>query len=120
MTPDGGQHGIGPFLVCHELSVHFEHRSALSDIEVAFTRGETVSVLGPNGAGKSTLLRVLAGLLPPTHGRVTLNGVPIAGPNPAVTYVPQRNSVDWTFPLSVLDVVLMAQLASWMTVHDDE
>ena len=95
-------------LVCHDLSVHFEHRSALSEVDLAFRRGETVSLLGPNGAGKSTLLRVLAGLLPPTHGRVTLRGTTIAEPNPAVTYVPQRNSVDWTFPLSVLDVVLMA------------
>jgi manganese/zinc/iron transport system ATP- binding protein len=95
-------------LVCHNLSVHFEQRSALSEIDVVVNRGETVSLLGPNGAGKSTLLRVLAGLLPPTHGRVTLLGSEITGPNLAVTYVPQRNSVDWTFPLSVLDVVMMA------------
>jgi manganese/zinc/iron transport system ATP- binding protein len=104
---DRSSRGRG-LLVCHDLSVHFEHRSALSEIDVAVNRGETVSLLGPNGAGKSTLLRVLAGLLPPTHGRVTLHGSAISGPNPAVTYVPQRNSVDWTFPISVLDVVLMA------------
>jgi ABC-type Mn2+/Zn2+ transport system ATPase subunit len=95
-------------LLCDQLSVHFENRSALSGVEIAFERGETISLLGPNGAGKSTLLRVIAGLLPPTHGTVTLNGTPIDGPNPAVIYVPQRNSVDWTFPVSVLDVVLMA------------
>lgn len=95
-------------LVCNELSVHFENRSALSGVEVAFHPGETISLLGPNGAGKSTLLRVIAGLLPPTHGTVALDGNPIAGPNPAVIYVPQRNSVDWTFPVSVLEVVLMA------------
>jgi manganese/zinc/iron transport system ATP- binding protein len=95
-------------LVCDELSVHFDNRSALSGVEVAFHQGETVSLLGPNGAGKSTLLRVLAGLLPPTHGTVTLDGSPIDGPNPAVIYVPQRTSVDWSFPVSVLDVVLMA------------
>ena len=98
----------GNLLVCDELSVHFEHRSALSDITVSFGRGETVSLVGPNGAGKSTLLRVLAGLLPATHGRVSYDGAPIDGPNPAVIYVPQRTSVDWTFPVSVLDVVLMA------------
>jgi manganese/zinc/iron transport system ATP- binding protein len=95
-------------LVCDELSVHFEHRSALSDITVTFGSGETVSLVGPNGAGKSTLLRVLAGLLPPTHGRVSYDGAPVNGPHPAVIYVPQRTSVDWTFPVSVLDVVLMA------------
>jgi len=95
-------------LTCQNLSVHFEHRSALSEINASFGRGETVSLVGPNGAGKSTLLRILAGLLPPTHGRVSLAGAPIDGPNSAVIYVPQRNSVDWTFPVSVLDVVLMA------------
>jgi manganese/zinc/iron transport system ATP- binding protein len=100
---------IANLLVCDELSVHFEQRSALSGIEVAFHRGETVSLLGPNGAGKSTLLRVLAGLLPPTHGTVSLDGKPIEGANPVVIYVPQRTSVDWTFPVSVLDVVLMAK-----------
>ena len=99
---------MGQRLVCRDLSVHFENRSALSGIDLAFGSGETISLLGPNGAGKSTLLRVIAGLLPATHGVVTLNGAPIADPNPAVTYVPQRTSVDWTFPVSVLDVVLMA------------
>jgi ABC-type Mn2+/Zn2+ transport system ATPase subunit len=97
-----------PLLVCDEVSVHFENRSALSAIEVAIQRGESISLVGPNGAGKSTLLRVMAGLLPATHGRVTLDGRLIAGPHPSVVYVPQRTSVDWSFPVSVLDVVLMA------------
>lgn len=97
-----------PLLVCEELSVHFDSRSALTGLQIAFHRGESISLVGPNGAGKSTLLRVMAGLLPATHGRVTLNGALIDGPNPAVIYVPQRTSVDWTFPVSVLDVVLMA------------
>jgi manganese/zinc/iron transport system ATP- binding protein len=95
-------------LECRQLSVHFEQRSALSNVDVSFGRGETISLLGPNGAGKSTLLRVIAGLLPPTHGTVTFNGAPIDGPNRSVVYVPQRTSVDWTFPVSVIDVVLMA------------
>ncbi len=95
-------------LVCEDLSVHFDSRSALADVGVVFHLGETISLVGPNGAGKSTLLRVLAGLLPATHGHVSLNGVPVDGPNEAVIYVPQRTSVDWTFPVSVLDVVLMA------------
>jgi len=95
-------------LVCSDLSVHFGNRSALSALDAAFAAGETVSLVGPNGAGKSTLLRVLAGLLPATHGTVRLHDAPVTGPNRAVVYVPQRTSVDWTFPVSVLDVVLMA------------
>ncbi len=96
-------------LTVENLGVHFGDRSALEGVSVSFRAGESVSLLGPNGAGKSTLLKVIAGVLPPTHGRLALSGQPINGPNHAVVYVPQRSSVDWTFPVSVLDVVLMAR-----------
>ena len=91
------------------LSVHFEDRSALDDITLNFLAGETTSLVGPNGAGKSTLLKCLAGILPPTHGEVLLDGQPVRGPNPRVAYVPQRSDVDWKFPISVLDVALMGR-----------
>lgn len=96
-------------LTVDALAVHFGDRSALEGISVSFRASETVSLLGPNGAGKSTLLKVIAGLLPATHGEVKLDGRTIDGPNRAVVYVPQRSSVDWSFPVSVLDVVLMAR-----------
>jgi manganese/zinc/iron transport system ATP- binding protein len=89
------------------LSVHFGDRSALDCVDVSFAPGEATSVLGPNGSGKSTLLRCLAGMLPPDHGVVLLDGRPVAGPSPRVVYVPQRSAVDWSFPISVLDVALM-------------
>lgn len=95
-------------LVVDQLSIHFGDRSAIEEISAELVAGETVSLVGPNGAGKSTLLKALAGLLPASHGVVRLNGRPIRKPNPAVVYVPQRTAVDWTFPVSVLDVVLMA------------
>ena len=95
-------------LDCRDLSVHFDNRSALANITTSFSHGETISLVGPNGAGKSSLLRVLAGLLPATHGVVTFRETKIDGPNTSVVYVPQRTSVDWSFPVSVLDVVLMA------------
>lgn len=96
-------------LTVDALGVHFGDRSALEGISVSFKSSETASLLGPNGAGKSTLLKVLAGVLSPTHGAVELDGRPLRGPNPSVVYVPQRSSVDWTFPVSVLDTVLMAR-----------
>jgi manganese/zinc/iron transport system ATP- binding protein len=95
-------------LACEGLGVHFDRRSALENVDAVFTAGQITSLLGPNGAGKSTLLKVIAGLLSPSHGRVAFGGVTIAKPNPAIVYVPQRSSVDWTFPVNVLDVVLMA------------
>jgi len=97
-----------PRLAIDRLGVHFGNRSALEDVSAAFGGSETISLLGPNGAGKSTLLKVIAGVLPATHGMVRFNGQPLTGHTSAIVYVPQRSSVDWTFPVSVIDVVLMA------------
>jgi ABC-type Mn2+/Zn2+ transport system ATPase subunit len=96
-----------PRIRTEALSVHFGDRSALDTIDIVFAAGETTSILGPNGAGKSTLLKTIAGMLPPTHGRVLLDGEAVTGPCSRVIYVPQRSAVDWSFPISVLDVALM-------------
>ncbi|MCC6315953.1 MAG: metal ABC transporter ATP-binding protein, partial [Thermomicrobiales bacterium] len=85
----------------------FGDRPALDCVNLVFYPAETVSLLGPNGAGKSTLLKTLAGMRPPDHGEVLLAGKPVRGPSPRVVYVPQRTAVDWSFPISVLDVTLM-------------
>ena len=94
-------------LTIERLGVHFEERPALEDVSLTVSAGETIGLLGPNGAGKSTLLRCIAGMLPQTHGSITL-GTNSAGEQARPVYVPQRSSVDWTFPVSVLDVALMA------------
>lgn len=95
-------------LTVDRLGVHFEERPALEDVSLSFTAGESVGVLGPNGAGKSTLLRCISGMIPPTHGSVHV-GVGASGQPARSVYVPQRSGVDWTFPVSVLDVALMAR-----------
>ena len=94
-------------LEARDLGVHFGDRSALEQINLTLVGGEAVSVLGPNGAGKSTLLKTLSGMLPPTHGEVRRDGRSVRGGDPCIVYVPQRSSVDWSFPISVLDVTLM-------------
>lgn len=94
------------------LSVHFERRSAIEEISAAIGTGEIVGLVGPNGAGKSTILRVLAGILPPSHGVARFRGVPICRPDRSVVYVPQRAGVDWTFPVNVLDVTLMGRMTA--------
>lgn len=100
---------VAPRLRAEHLSVHFEDRSALEEINLAFYAGQMTSLVGPNGAGKSTLLRCLDGVLEPTHGRVLLDGQPLGKPTPRVAFVPQRSEVDWKFPISVLDVAIMGR-----------
>lgn len=92
-----------------DLAVHFGDRSALASIDLRFGQGEIVALVGPNGAGKSTLMRVIAGIQVPSHGSVYIDGKISTGPNRCIIYVPQRSSVDWTFPIDVLGVVLLAR-----------
>lgn len=89
------------------LSIHYDRRPALDDVTLAFVPRERIAIIGPNGAGKSTLLKAIAGMLPPSHGEIVLHDRPLTGTDPHITYVPQRAGADWTFPISVLDVVLL-------------
>ena len=89
------------------LTVAYHGEPVLWDVHLALPRGEAMAVVGPNGAGKSTLLQTALGLLPALAGRVQIAGEPLAKRRDRVAYVPQRNSVDWDFPTTVMDVVLM-------------
>ncbi len=80
----------------------------LRNVTFTVERGALVGILGPNGSGKSTLFRSLLGLLPPWEGRVLIEGKP-ARPNPDIAYIPQRETIDWDFPVTVLDVTLMGR-----------
>ena len=101
----------GPVVEFEHVSVRYEGAEpALDDVSFQLRRGERVAVVGPNGAGKSTLLKVVAGILQPTAGRVTVYGHGAEG-HVCVGYVPQRSQVDWKFPVTVSDVVLMGRVA---------
>jgi manganese/zinc/iron transport system ATP- binding protein len=97
----------GPAVEVEDLTVAYREKPALWDVDLAVPRGVLCAVVGPNGAGKSTLLKTVLGLVRPVAGAVRVFGEPFASVRRRVGYVPQRTSVDWDFPTTVLDVVLM-------------
>lgn len=84
---------------------------AVEDINLHLHRGQFAGLVGPSGAGKTTLLRLVLGLLKPTHGTVFVEGQDLRGkPSPSVAYVPQVETIDWNFPVTVDQVVLMGRI----------
>lgn len=82
-------------------------RDVLDEVSFEVARGEFVGIVGPNGSGKSTMLKVLAGLLPVQCGSVSIFGLPPRAAQRMIGYVPQSEAVNWSFPVTVLDTVLM-------------
>lgn len=100
---------IPPSLEIHDLSVAYDRRPVLWGIDVEVPAGKLVGIIGPNGAGKSTLIKACMGVVEPSGGWVKVFGEPLNRAHRRVGYVPQRESVDWDFPVSVMDVVLMGR-----------
>jgi len=98
-----------PPLDVHDMTVAYHRRPVLWDIDVTVPEGKLVAVVGPNGAGKSTLIKAILGIIPTASGRVEIYGQPYASQRSIVGYVPQRESVDWDFPVNALDVVMMGR-----------
>ena len=96
-----------PVLDIHDVTVAYHRKPVLWDVDLVLERPQLVAVVGPNGAGKSTLIKAVLGLVPMASGRVEIFGQPVGKVRRQIGYVPQRESVDWDFPVSVLDVVLM-------------
>lgn len=90
-----------------DLTVAYHHNPVLWDIDLSIPKGVISAIVGPNGAGKSTLLKAMLRLVPISSGTVTFFGKPLAQMRRSVAYVPQRSEVDWDFPTTVLDVVMM-------------
>ncbi|MGA9397348.1 MAG: metal ABC transporter ATP-binding protein [Anaerolineaceae bacterium] len=84
---------------------------ALSDLTLQIPHGSQVAIVGPNGAGKSTLFKVLVGLLPLRKGNIQIHCKPIGQHRDCIAYIPQREEVDWKFPVTVRDVVTMGRYA---------
>ena len=94
-------------IIVRDLTVAYRDKPVLWDIDLTVPRGILMAIVGPNGAGKTTLIKSILGLLKVAAGQVLLFGNPYKKERSRIAYVPQRGSVDWEFPTSVLDVVLM-------------
>ena len=92
-----------------DLTVAYRDKPVLWDIDLDVPAGVMMAIVGPNGAGKTTMIKVIMDVIRPVAGHVLIFGRPYAEQRKLVGYVPQRNSVDWDFPTTVFDVVLMGR-----------
>jgi manganese/zinc/iron transport system ATP- binding protein len=100
-----------PLLEFHDVTVAYGRRPVLWNVDLEIDSPCLFGIIGPNGAGKSTLLKAALGLVPLLGGTVRFSGRPLAEVRQSVGYVPQRETVDWDFPVTAIDVVLMGTYA---------
>src|SRR5688500_17767809 len=108
-TPPMPHDASAPALELERVSIRYDGTPALENVSLRVARGDQIAVVGPNGAGKSTLFNVITGIIKPQQGIVRIAG---SGPTGhiCVGYVPQRNRIDWRFPVNVSDVVMMGRV----------
>jgi manganese/zinc/iron transport system ATP- binding protein len=109
----------------HNLTISYQHKPVLWDVDMNLPEGSLIGVIGPNGSGKSTLLKSIMGLLPLNSGYISLFGEPLEKVRHRISYVPQRETVDWDFPIRVREVVAMGRygkltLLGRLSRHDQE
>jgi len=114
-----------PAIQIEDLTVAYRDKPVLWDLDLTVPQGVLMAVVGPNGAGKTTLLKAILGLVRPVAGTVLVLGRPYGDQRKKIGYVPQRGTVDWDFPTTVTDVVLMGTYGQvgWLrrpgSVHRD-
>jgi len=101
-----------PSIEAHNLTVFYQKRPAIWNLDFTLPRGEIIGVMGPNGSGKSTLLKSIMGILKPNDGWVKVFQRKIDDIRYKVSYVPQRQSIDWDFPTNVFEVAKMGRISS--------
>ena len=92
-----------------DLTVAYNSKPVLWDVDLSIPKGLITAVVGPNGAGKSTLIKTLLGLIKPVTGRIEFTDIKDDKLSKKIAYVPQSGSVDWDFPSTVLDIVMMGR-----------
>lgn len=91
------------------LTISYHKKPAVRSVELKIPAGYIVGIIGPNGAGKSTLLKGILGLIPKVNGTVIIEGNPVRKMLKKISYIPQKESFDWDFPVVVYDVVMMGR-----------
>jgi len=112
MSNSSGRHEQVPAIEVSDLTVAYHEHPVLWDVDVTVPSGVLMAIVGPNGAGKTTLIKAILGLIKPAAGRILIYGRTYKEQRSLVGYVPQRGSVDWDFPTTVLDVVIMGRYGS--------
>ncbi len=103
------EHSVNSPVAIHAMTVAYHSKPVLWDVDYDAPPEKLIAIVGPNGAGKSTLIKACLGLVKPATGEVMFWGQPFVKQRSRVGYVPQRESVDWDFPVSALDVVCMGR-----------
>lgn len=109
VSPAGEDHRAECPVSIHDMTVAYDRKPVIWDIDYAAPEGQLIGIIGPNGAGKSTLIKACLDLVPRASGSVRFYGKTYKESRKLVGYVPQRESVDWDFPASALDVVIMGR-----------
>lgn len=110
-------------LIVKDLSVHYRTLTALKDISIDTSCGNRLALIGPNGAGKSTLLKAIAGLVKKSTGSISWRGTPIKQWSSEFAYLPQREEIDWNFPITVRGLVEMGRyphIGLWKKYSDKD
>nr|QUE28025.1 MntA [Sahlingia subintegra] len=94
------------------LTVHYKNKIILKDINFSCTSGQLIGIIGPNGAGKSTLIKALLGIIPNTQGEILYNKKSLTEQKKKIAYIPQKSQIDWDYPVTVWDVVMMGRINS--------
>ena len=108
-TPPGSEHSPQSAVSIHYLTVAYHRKPVLWDVDLDIPPGKLIAIIGPNGAGKSTLIKAVMDLVPKASGLISIYGKPFRKQRHKVAYVPQRESVDWDFPIDAIGVVTMGR-----------
>ena len=93
------------------LNVLYKNKIILENINFSVNCGELIGIIGPNGAGKSTLIKAILGIIPSKHSIIMYNNKPLEKQKQKIAYIPQRSYIDWDYPVTVWDVVMMGRMS---------